>query len=173
MKTHLNLATTNITKSVEFYSTLLNAKPTKVLDDYALFITEQPSLELALDLASDVSPARDAHYGVYVESVDDVERAIARLEHAGLVSSIEREDTCCYANQTKVWATDPEGRRWEVYTVHEETDDRNNELTTCCGGPAPVGADACCVKDADAKTAGESGCDCASNKTAEDVAALA
>lgn len=33
---------------------------------------------------------------------------------------------------------------------------------SCCGGPAPAGADACCVKDADAKAAGEAGCGCAS-----------
>jgi hypothetical protein len=30
----------------------------------------------------------------------------------------------------------------------------------CCGGPAPQGVDACCVKDADAKAAGETGCGC-------------
>jgi len=30
----------------------------------------------------------------------------------------------------------------------------------CCGGPAPAEVDACCVKDADAKAAGESGCGC-------------
>jgi FAD dependent oxidoreductase len=30
----------------------------------------------------------------------------------------------------------------------------------CCGGPAPAGVDACCVRDADAKTAGEAGCGC-------------
>ena len=30
----------------------------------------------------------------------------------------------------------------------------------CCGGPAPAGVDACCVKDADAKASGEAGCGC-------------
>jgi thioredoxin reductase len=30
----------------------------------------------------------------------------------------------------------------------------------CCGGPAPAGADACCVKDAEAKAAGQDGCGC-------------
>ena len=29
----------------------------------------------------------------------------------------------------------------------------------CCGGPAPAGIDACCVKDAEAKAAGDCGCD--------------
>lgn len=122
MKTHLNLATTDLAKSVAFYSALLDAKPAKRLADYALFITDQPALELALDLRSSVRPGTDAHYGVCVESAADVETAIARLDRAGLVASIEREETCCYANQTKVWAIDPEGRRWEVYTVHEETE---------------------------------------------------
>lgn len=132
MKTHLNLATTDLDKSVAFYSTLLAAKPAKVLGDYALFITERPGMELALDLRAAVTPTLDAHFGIFVETTDDVEAAITRLEAAGLADSIEREDTCCYANQTKVWATDPEGRRWEVYTVHEDTEVREDENTTCC-----------------------------------------
>ncbi len=143
MRTHLNLATTDLAKSVHFYSTLLDAKPTKLLGDYALFITDQPGLELALDLTDEVPPTRDAHYGVYVESAEAVERAIARLERANLISSIEREETCCYANQTKVWTIDPEGRRWEIYTVHEETEERDDADTTCCsvGDETPQ----CCV----------------------------
>lgn len=132
MKTHLNLATTNLEKSVAFYSTLLNAKPTKTFADYALFVTDEPGLELALDLRDSVAPSRDTHFGVYVESVDDVERAIARLEAGGHAQSIEREDICCYANQTKVWASDPEGRRWEIYTVHDDTDERESVNTVCC-----------------------------------------
>lgn len=132
MKTHLNLATTDLEKSISFYSVLLNAAPAKVLPDYALFITEQPGLELALDLRDSVSPTTDAHFGVYVESAGDVEGAIERLEANGLAQSIEREDTCCYANQTKVWASDPEGRRWEIYTVHEDTERRDDAETACC-----------------------------------------
>ena len=134
MKTHLNLATTDLEKSVSFYSTLLNAKPTKALADYALFITDDPGLELALDLRESVKPTLDAHFGIFVESTLEVETAIARLESAGLADSIQREDTCCYANQTKVWATDPEGRRWEVYAVHEDTEGRDNADTSCCHG---------------------------------------
>jgi hypothetical protein len=39
----------------------------------------------------------------------------------------------------------------------------------CCGGPAPAGADACCVQDADAKAAGQAGCGCGAT---EDAAAI-
>ena len=132
MKTHLNLATRDLDRSVVFYSSLLNAQPAKVLSDYALFITEEPSLELALNLRNQVALTLDAHFGIFVESTDDVDTAIARLESAGLAESIEREDTCCYANQTKVWTTDPDGRRWEVYTVHADTEERDTESTVCC-----------------------------------------
>lgn len=132
MKTHLSLTTTDLTKSIAFYSVLLDAKPAKALDDYVLFITEQPALELALHPSRAVSPPGEAHYGINVASSGDVERAISRLESAGLVSSIEREETCCYANQTKVWAADPDGRRWEVYTVHEDTEYRDEPGASCC-----------------------------------------
>ena len=143
MKTHLNLATTDIAASVAFYSTLLDAQPAKVLPDYALFITEEPGLELALDLREHVSPALDAHFGIYVETAEAVESAIARLEAAGLADSVEREDTCCYANQTKVWATDPQGRRWEIYTVHEDTAERDTAQTLCCSTGEDAGRSCC------------------------------
>jgi catechol 2,3-dioxygenase-like lactoylglutathione lyase family enzyme len=128
MKTHLNLATEDLPKSVAFYSTLLDAPPAKLRSDYALFIAEQPPLELALDAVPHASLSGHDHFGIYVETNDDVERAIQRLADAGLASSVEREQTCCYAKQSKVWATDPTGRRWEIYTVHEETPERG----TCC-----------------------------------------
>jgi len=37
----------------------------------------------------------------------------------------------------------------------------NGSAAGCCGGPAPVGTDACCSDDAIAKEAGKSGCGCA------------
>ena len=143
MKMHLNLATRDLDASVAFYSTLLGATPAKVLPDYALFITEQPGLELALDLDTDAQAGRGQHFGIVVESVD---AQIARLQAAGHAVDIEREETCCYATQTKVWASDPEGRRWETYVVHEDTENRDNEDTTCCRTEAAVAAgETCCA----------------------------
>jgi len=143
VRTHLNFATTDLEKSVSFYSTLLEAKPAKVLPDYALFIIDEPGIELALDLRKGVQPATDAHYGIYVETAAEVESAIERLTALGLVESIERKETCCYANQTKVWAIDPDGRRWEVYTVHEDTDERMDADANCCA--SDTAERSCCV----------------------------
>jgi catechol 2,3-dioxygenase-like lactoylglutathione lyase family enzyme len=132
MKLHLNLATRDLARSVAFYSTLLDVQPTKRLDDYALFITQNPGLELALDLDEHAQAGRGEHFGFAVDTVDAVDAQIARLEAAGYAIDIEREETCCYANQTKVWATDPDGRRWETYVVHEETGARDAAGATCC-----------------------------------------
>ena len=133
MKTHLNLATRDLDKSVAFYSTLLGAAPTKVLDDYALFITEDPGLELALDLSPAATPGHGQHFGIVVDSADAVEAQINRLQNAGHAVDIERDETCCYALQTKVWASDPDGRRWETYVVLEESAQRDKE-SGCCDG---------------------------------------
>ena len=131
MKTHLNLATRDLNKSVAFYSTLLGAAPAKLLDDYALFITEDPGLELALDLDPAATPGHGQHFGIVVDSTDAVEAQISRLQNAGHAVDIERDETCCYALQTKVWASDPDGRRWETYVVLEESRERDKE-SSCC-----------------------------------------
>jgi RNA polymerase sigma-70 factor, ECF subfamily len=43
-------------------------------------------------------------------------------------------------------------------SINTKTTDES--ATGCCGGPAPAGTDACCIQDAAAKAAGESGCGC-------------
>jgi catechol 2,3-dioxygenase-like lactoylglutathione lyase family enzyme len=132
MKTHLNLRTADLEGSVSFYRALLQAEPAKHYDDYALFLTEQPGLELALDRDDRPAKFEGAHFGIVVDSTDAVEAAKTRLQAAGLPTEIEREETCCYAVQTKVWASDPDGRRWEVYTVLEDTEERDTCDTACC-----------------------------------------
>jgi catechol 2,3-dioxygenase-like lactoylglutathione lyase family enzyme len=132
MKMHLNLATRDLEASVAFYRTLLLAAPAKQYVDYALFITERPGLELALDLDPATNVREGAHYGIVVETTDDVDAAIARLQQAGYPVDIETDETCCYAVQNKVWATDPDGRRWETYFVVAETEERDDCATACC-----------------------------------------
>ena len=133
MKTHLNFSTSDLSRSVAFYRTLLGAAPEKHYGDYALFITQEPALELALHLEAEAQTGDSAHYGVVVNDTNGVDEAIRRLQSAGLPTEVEREETCCYAVQTKVWTSDPDGRRWEVYTVHEDVNvDVSADKTSCC-----------------------------------------
>jgi catechol 2,3-dioxygenase-like lactoylglutathione lyase family enzyme len=141
MKIHLNLATRDLDASVAFYRTLLVAEPAKHYADYALFLTEHPGLELALDLDPAASAGKDAHYGIVVENPEGVDAAITRFRVAGYPVDIETDETCCYAVQNKVWATDPDGRRWETYFVVSESEDRDNEAPACCETEATVASE--------------------------------
>jgi len=140
MKTHLNLATRDLNASVAFYRMLLDAPPAKHFADYALFVTEDPGLELALDADPTVKAVEGAHYGIAVETSEQVDAAIARLRGAGARVDVETEETCCYATQSKVWATDPDGRRWETYFVIAETQGRDGEGRKCCRAEADAAA---------------------------------
>ena len=131
MRTHISLHTADIDESVRFYTTLLGIAPAKHFTDYALFVARDPELELALNRARSVAPANGTHYGIVVESRQEVDGAIERFRAAGLDVDIEIEETCCYAKQNKVWVRDPDGRRWETYVVLEEV--------------APEHAEGCCA----------------------------
>jgi len=130
MKLHLSLPTRDLGASVAFYAALFDAAPAKVESDYALFIVANPGVELALDLDDTVAPAMGTHFGIAVDAASVVEDQAARLRDAGYSVDVEREETCCYAVQTKAWVSDPEGRRWETYFVHEESPERDG--SSCC-----------------------------------------
>lgn len=140
MKTHMSFATKDLDASVAFYRTLLGVEPAKQYKDYALFLIDDPGLELALSRDADASVAGGAHYGIAVDSADFVRNMIRRLSQAGLPVDTELDETCCYAVQDKVWATDPDGRRWETYHVVAEANERDGSTETCCTS----GATNCC-----------------------------
>jgi hypothetical protein len=62
------------------------------------------------------------HLGVEVADTDTVEAEQARLAETGLAAVEERDTTCCYARQDKFWVKGaPNGERWEIYTVLEDS----------------------------------------------------
>ena len=57
-----------------------------------------------------------------VQDDAEVRKATERLVAAGLADKVEENTTCCHARQNKVWATEPEGIRWEWYRVIEDVE---------------------------------------------------
>ncbi|MGD1911760.1 MAG: glyoxalase/bleomycin resistance/dioxygenase family protein, partial [Rivularia sp. (in: cyanobacteria)] len=56
-----------------------------------------------------------------------VEAAIKRFNEAELDLFTEKNTDCCYALQDKVWVTDPDGNKWEVFVVKvADTEPENN-----------------------------------------------
>lgn len=118
LKTHLALNVTNIEKSVAFYQAMFGLAPIKHKVDYAKFDITNPPLNLTLELNPEAQPGGSlSHLGVQVENTCDVQAAIHRFKQAGLTLFEEKDINCCYALQDKVWVTDPDGNRWEVFAV--------------------------------------------------------
>lgn len=147
MKTHVALNVTNLEKSVTFYRTMFGLEPVKYKADYAKFDIPNPALNLTLNLTNSVQTGGAlSHLGVQVESTDDVKSAIQRFTDAGLALFTEDNTDCCYALQDKVWVTDPDGNRWEVFVVKvADTTPDKNLVTTAAVGEVKTVNKTCCA----------------------------
>jgi hypothetical protein len=117
----LALNVDDLGESIAFYSKLFGTGPAKVRPGYANFAIAEPPLKLVL-LQNPGQGGSLNHLGVEVAGTDVVEAEQARLAEAGLAAVQERDTTCCYARQDKFWVSGaPNGERWEIYTVLEDS----------------------------------------------------
>ena len=159
----LALNVSDIDQAVRFYSRLFGTEPAKRRPGYANFAIAEPPLKLVL-LENPGQGGSLNHLGVEVPDTDTVEAEQARLAGAGLAAVEERDTTCCYAKQDKFWVQGtPDGERWEIYTVLEDSqtfwgpDGRQSwdtaeaapdaiapaaDAAQCCGSQAHGGAEA-------------------------------
>lgn len=143
---HIGLPSTDLSAAQAFYTTLFGAAPDKVRDDYVRFTALDGGLVLSLNAVEACeTPAMPQHFGVRVDDVDSVVRHADAMQAAGHTLLHEEATTCCWAVQTKFWAIDPDGHRWEVYTVHADADVADDTERTCCGPAPEPAADARCA----------------------------
>ncbi|HBW19069.1 MAG: ArsI/CadI family heavy metal resistance metalloenzyme [Streptosporangiaceae bacterium] len=157
----------DLSESIAFYRKLFGTEPAKLRPGYASFAIAEPPLKFIL-MESPGQGGSLNHLGVEVADTDTVDAEQSRLTVAGLGSTDERDTTCCYARQDKFWVKGaPDGERWEIYTVTEDSptfrgEDAGHEwdaveaaLDTaparpaerparCCGGDAATGQSAAC-----------------------------
>jgi catechol 2,3-dioxygenase-like lactoylglutathione lyase family enzyme len=120
-RVQLALIVSDIDEAVDFYSRLFGTEPAKLQPGYANFAIVDPPLKLVL-IESVTARGHGtvgalSHLGVEVETADEVTAAAERLSETGLEAEVEKQTTCCFAVQDKVWVSDPDGAPWEVYTV--------------------------------------------------------
>ncbi len=144
-KIHVALNVNNLEESLKFYRALWGIEPAKVRIGYAKFDVADPPVNLTLN----ENPAKLQHgsggvnhLGVQVGSTETVLEMRDRLIERGLPITLEETNTaCCYAVQDKVWVTDPNGYRWEVFVVLEDNLPETAETVkaTACCAPNAVG----------------------------------
>jgi catechol 2,3-dioxygenase-like lactoylglutathione lyase family enzyme len=133
MKTHLSINVSSVEKSIEFYRKMFGVAPVKVRADYAKFDIDNPPLNFTMNQRGFEPGGSLSHLGLQVESTEEVLALGRRWVEHGLTTLDEMKTDCCYALQDKTWVQDPDGNRWEVFTVLENTAPASNAASTCCG----------------------------------------
>lgn len=137
-RVQLAINVSDVDAAVAFYSNLFGAQPAKRRPGYANFAIAEPPLKLVLIEGGGVPGALN-HLGVEVEDAGRVQEAITTFVEKGLATDVEEGVTCCYAVQDKVWVTDPDGARWEIYTVLSDAETMQPV--------AHAGSAACCAQE--------------------------
>ena len=133
MKTHLSINVSSVGDSIDFYTRMFGVEPIKVRADYAKFDIANPPLNFTMNQRSFEQGGSLSHLGLQVESTAEVLEMTERWASGGLVTLEEMKTDCCYALQDKTWVQDPDGNRWEVFTVLENTTGTENAAAGCCG----------------------------------------
>ena len=134
---HISLKVSDLEKSVDFYRRLFG-EPQKLKPDYAKFVGEEPEIHLALQptlLPHRTADGALSHLGIRVDSTEEVRRRRDGLRERGILSEEEVREDCCYALQDKFWLSDPDGNRWEIYTVIRDSEELPASAAACCAAP--------------------------------------
>lgn len=146
-RVHVALAVKDAPRAVAFYRALFGQEPTKERSAYAKFEVFDPPLNLALNETPTAStPPAPQHFGIQVQQPEAITAIAERMKAAGFDGEVEDQVTCCYAVQDKIWMTDPDGHRWELFIVTEADSpvhSKNRQLNNdaCCAPIASVKAD--------------------------------
>lgn len=147
---HIHVGVQNISESVQFYSTLFGQKPTKLKEDYAKWMLEDPRVNFAISTRTNTKGVD--HLGIQVEEGSELSEITQRLKNADLKIMDEGETTCCYSKSDKAWVQDPSGLAWEAYQnmgdaeIFSEKKVEAKEESACCA-PSPAAANSkssCC-----------------------------
>jgi lactoylglutathione lyase len=140
---HVHVHVEDLQKSIDFYSRMFAAEPTRSESDYAKWMLEDPRVNFAISTRGG-KPGVD-HLGLQTDDADELAELKARAQAADLSLVDEGETTCCYAHSEKHWVTDPQGVAWEHFhtlgdiPVFSQAKASPEAASACCASPAPRG----------------------------------
>ena len=140
---HVHAHVENLQASINFYSKMFGAEPTRTEADYAKWMLDDPRINFAISTRGG-KPGVD-HLGIQTDNADELADLKDRAQQADLSLLDEGETTCCYARSEKRWITDPQGIAWEHFhtldniPVFSEKVADAADANACCASPAPRG----------------------------------
>lgn len=144
---HLHVGVTDLTASIQFYSTLFGQRPSKLKDDYAKWMLDDPRINFAISTRAQTQGLD--HLGIQVDEAAELTELTERLKRADLGIFDEGTTTCCYAESSKAWVKDPAGIAWEAYHTMADAEVFSQKPTVtakasaCCPPKAPA-TKSCC-----------------------------
>lgn len=144
---HVHVHVEDLAASVAFYSKLFAAKPTRLEDDYAKWMLDDPRINFAISTRGS-RPGVD-HLGIQTDTPEELAALKAQAGAADMTLLDQGETTCCYARSDKHWVTDPQGVAWEQFhtlqniPVFSEAGPKGQaSQSACCAGARPDRASA-------------------------------
>ncbi len=148
LRPHLSFPTQKLPEAKRFYSALFGIGPSKAEEDYLKFDLQEPPLNLSITLTTKPVVVTGEHYGIEVSSPEEVDQWRLRSAERGLKLPPLQQPTCCYAEQTKFWLSDPDGRPWEVFAVSADADHLGERSQTAgAGAETAQNEGSCCASD--------------------------
>lgn len=144
---HIHVGVKDLNNSIQFYSTLFGQKPSKVKEDYAKWMLEDPRINFAISTRSGEEGVD--HLGIQVDEGHELTEIAERLKKADLGVFDEGSTTCCYAESNKAWVKDPAGIAWEAYHTMAEAETFNGKAkpeataNACCAPKTPTKSSCC------------------------------
>ncbi len=144
---HIHVGVTDLNQAIQFYSTLFGQTPSKVKDDYAKWMLEDPRINFAISTRSGKEGVD--HLGMQVDEASELTEISERLKKADLGVFDEGSTTCCYAESSKAWVKDPAGIPWEAYHTMADAETFNGKakpeatVSACCA-PKASSKSSCC-----------------------------
>lgn len=143
---HIHVGVKDLNHSVQFYSTLFGQQPTKLKEDYAKWMLEDPRVNFAI--STRVNAQGVDHMGIQVDESSELAELTERLKKADLGVYGEGATTCCYAESEKAWVKDPSGIAWETYHTMSDADlfsekPKQASASACCA-PLTTNSKSCC-----------------------------
>jgi len=139
MRVHISLDVASVERSTAFYRQLFGNDPSKTRDGYANFRLDEPSIHLALQEGRSPSRGGVSHLGIELQDDIALDHWRDRLKRTDVQFVPENKARCCYAKADKLWVTDPDGYRWEIWVrtgVHESMGATRKDIfeatETCC-----------------------------------------
>ncbi len=126
---HIHIKTQNLDHSVAFYTAMFGLAPSKLEDDYAKWLLDDPCANVSLSSHGGQrgGEAGIDHAGISIDTSEELNAVADRMRANGASLMAEQDTTCCYAKSNKFWARDPQGAVWELFQTFGDSETYGGE----------------------------------------------